>query len=234
MRTIRLATGVTLGLFLLAFCARLAGAQTYVWTDERGVVHAAADPSEVPPAQRAKAMRDALGRRDKVNITAPNEDASQAPPAAAAPAKAPEAPYRSFEGDAPREVHGGVGLEADPQVTPQKRKPEPKEKEKRVDPDHLPPPEPGFEWNCATDPEGGPPKCEQFEKKSSRRERRVEAREKAQKELGVDDPSDEFDPDVARKVQERTEREFRDSTPEPKTKAKRSSDDDETDSSEDD
>jgi hypothetical protein len=246
MRTIRFASGVTLGFLLLTACARLAAAQTYVWTDERGVVHAAADPSEVPASQRAKAVRDALGHSDRVKIAppeAPADDPEAPVPAAAAPAKTapkapkePERPYRSFEGDDPRETNSGVGLDTNPEGTSRAQKPEPKAKQKEVDPNHLPPPDPGFEWHCATDPEGGPPKCEQFEKRSSRRERRAEARQKAQKELGVDDPTDEFDPDVAKKVQKRAEQEFKETTPEPSMKAKRSGpdDEDESDSSEDD
>jgi hypothetical protein len=183
---------VTLGLLLLAGCARVAGAQTYVWTDERGVVHAASDPSEVPASQRAKAIRDAEGRRDSVTISP-----DPTPPAA------------------PDSSNMGTGLDVEPEVTPDRAaEPEVEPKQKRLNPNKLPPPAPGFEWNCPTDPEGGPPKCEQFETKSSKRARRADAREKAKRELKIK-PGDEFDPDVARRVNERAEQEFKKTTPVP-------------------
>lgn len=197
MRTLRLTSGITLGLLLLTSCARLAAAQTYVWTDERGVVHAASDPSEVPANQREKAIRNAEGRRDSVTI-------SPEPTPPAAPA-----------GDSGGMSGSGVGLDVEPEVTPQ-GEPEPEEpKQKRLNPNKLPPPEPGFEWNCPTDPEGGPPKCEQFEKQSSKRERRAAAREKARSDLKIK-PGDEFDPEVARRVNQRAEEEFQKTTVVPK------------------
>jgi hypothetical protein len=232
---------VSLGFLLLTACARLAGAQTYVWTDEHGVVHAAADPSEVPANQRAKAIRDAAGRRNPVTISPADE--SGAVPAAPAPAPSPTARKghsapapepRSYEGDAPAEAEtsgGGAGLEANPKVTPPPKGANETPKTKDVTGKRLPPPDPGFEWHCATDPEGGPPNCEQFEKKTSKRERRAEARRKAKEDLGVGDPTDEFDPDVAKRVDERAEEEFKKSTPVPTTRApKHVQDDDESES----
>lgn len=247
MRTLQTIARLSLGVLLLTACARLAGAQTYVWTDERGVVHAASDPSEVPADKRAKAIRDAANRRP---VATPDTQASDSQPAApVAPAakhrahrdETPAAPTRSYEGDDPAETSGGgVGIDAKPEVTPP---PEPKRapKDAKEEPEPkkfsgkgLPPPDPGFEWHCATDPEGGPPKCEQFEKKSSKRARRAEAREKARDELGVEG-TDEFDPDVAKRVNERAEQEFKKTTPVAKTKAPKRSedgeDDDEGDSS---
>lgn len=232
MRTLRTVTRVSLGVLLLTACARLAGAQTYIWTDERGVVHAAADPSEVPASQREKSIRDAANRRPAVT-----SDSEEAQPPAPVPAakprhaatkdEAPAAPARSYEGDGPAETTGGgIGLDAKPEVTPgptpSKEVPEPKEFTGKG----LPPPDPGFEWHCATDPEGGPPKCEQFEKKSSKRERRADARRKARAALGVEG-TDEFDPEVAKRVDERAEEEFKKTTPVAKTKAPERSEDDE-------
>jgi hypothetical protein len=225
---------------LLTGCARLAGAQTYVWTDARGVVHAASDPSEVPAAQREKAMRDAVGRRDRVTIAPAGEDAVPAAPAAPAPpstsgrkrghAAEPEAPQRSFEGDAPKDTTGGgVGLDANPQVTPPAPKQAPPDPKKFTG-QGLPPPDPGFEWSCIPDTEGGPPKCEQFEKKNNKRERRADARRKAQDALGVNDPTDEFDPDVAKRVDQRAEEEYKKTTPTPTTKAPKHPRDDDDDS----
>ena len=45
----------------------------------------------------------------------------------------------------------------------------------------------------------------------------LEARENARKQLGVE-PTDEFDPDVAKKVNQRAQEEFDKTTPEPSTK----------------
>ena len=198
MRTIRLTARVTLGLLLLAGCARVAGAQTYVWTDERGVVHAASDPSEVPASQREKAIRNAEGRRDSVTIS---------------PDPTPAAPDTS---------NMGTGLDVDPEVTQQQADDE-APTSKRLNPNKLPPPEAGFEWNCPTDPEGGPPKCEQFETKSSKRDRRAAAREKARRELKVK-PVDEFDPEVARRVNQRAEEEYKKTTIVPKLGAQSETD----------
>ncbi len=194
MRTIRLLTSASLGIFMLVACARIAAAQTYVWTDERGVVHAAADPSEVPPQYREKSVRDASNARPAVKVVP--EDSAPVP---AAPRAMP------------------VDDEPAPPVHPPKAK-KPKEEEPEHKGKGLPPPDPGFEWHCANDPEGGPPKCEQFEKKSSKRARRAEARAKARAEMGVG-PTDEFDPDVAKHVDERAEREYKNTTPVPTTKA---------------
>lgn len=231
MSTIRFTTFVSLGFLLLSTCARLAGAQTYVWTDERGVVHAASDPSEVPAKQREKAVRDAAGPSTRVTIT-PADDSVPAAAAPSAPSiRARSEPEpRSFEGDAPAETSGGgVGLDAKPEVTPEANAVPPKPKEYTGK--GLPPPDPGFEWHCPADPEGGPPKCEQFEKRTNRRERRVEAREKARKALGVG-PNDEFDPDLAKRVDQRAEEEFKKTTPVPATKAPERSEDDEENSDE--
>jgi hypothetical protein len=228
MRATRFASFVFLGFSLLTACARLAHAQTYIWTDERGVVHAASDPGEVPANQREKAMRDAIGRKSSVTIGPADDGSAPAVPAAPAPSAAPEktrrgsasAPTtpRSFEGDAPANLNGGgTGLGADPQVTPGRKPDDPAPK--KYTGKGLPPPDPGFEWNCATDPEGGPPKCEQFEKKANKRERRAAAREAARSELGITDPSDEFDPEVAKRVDQRAEEEFKKTTPVPTTKA---------------
>ncbi len=203
MSAIHIAGRVTLGFLLLAGCARLAGAQTYVWTDERGVVHAASDPSEVPASQREKAIRNAEGR--------PNIRISPDPTPPAAPA-----------GDS---SNMGVGLDVEPEVTgqPQEDEEEAAPKAKRVGPNKLPPPRDGFEWNCATDPEGGPPKCEQFETKSSKRARRADARNKAKSDLKIK-PGDEFDPEVAERVNRRAEQEYKKSTIDPKTGATADSD----------
>lgn len=195
MRTIHLAR-VTLGFFLLATCARVAGAQTYVWTDERGVVHAASDPSEVPASQRQKAIRNAEGRRDSVTIS---QDAT--PPAAPAASDGTNG--------------GGVGLDVDPEVTPERQAEPDEPKKTRLNPKNLPPPDEGFEWNCPTDPEGGPPKCEQFEKQSSKTQRRAAARAKARADMKVT-PQDEFDPEIARKVNQRAEEEYKKTTPVPR------------------
>ncbi len=232
MRAIRFASFVSLGFLLLTACARPAAAQTYIWTDDHGVVHAAADPSEVPANQREKALRDAVGRRNSVTI-APAEDA--AVPAAPAPSAGPEkarkppAPTpRSFEGDAPDMNGGGTSLDANPEVTPGAKGDE--LKPKKFAGKGLPPPDPGFEWNCATDPEGGPPKCEQFEKRNNKRDRRAAARKAAREQLHVDDPTQEFDPDVAKKVEQRADEEFKKSTPVPTAKApKRSASGDDED-----
>ncbi|MFI5316036.1 MAG: hypothetical protein ACHQ6T_10050 [Myxococcota bacterium] len=203
MRTIQLLTSASLGVLLLAACARVASAQTYIWTDERGVVHAAADPSEVPASQREKAVRDASNARPAVKVI-PEEDA----PVPASPRVSP-IPSDDASGPSSRPTHK-VRKSQPPAADEQPAK--------KLDPDHLPPPDPGFEWNCANDPEGGPPKCEQFEKKSSKRARRADARDAARQELGVS-PTDEFDPDVAKKVNERAEEEFKKTTPTPTTGA---------------
>jgi hypothetical protein len=222
MRTIRFATQVSLGLLLLTACARLASAQTYIWTDERGVVHAAADPSEVPAKQREKAVHDAAARPDKVTIAPADPDNANVP---AAPAPASSRKHTGGH---------GVDLDADPEVTPAANDDDASTpKAKRLDPNKLPPPDPGFEWHCATDPEGGPPKCEQFEKKSNRLNRRADARRAAREKLGVTDPTQEFDPDVRKRVDQQADEEFKKSTPVPKTKGSTGPDDDDSESSDD-
>ncbi|HXZ85851.1 MAG TPA: hypothetical protein VEI82_10200, partial [Myxococcota bacterium] len=88
-------------------------------------------------------------------------------------------------------------------------------------------PDPGFEWHCLTDPEGGPPKCTQEEKKYDKRRRRAEARANAERELGVTPADEAADPDIAKKVNERAKQEFEKTTPTPTRGAppKTSSDD---------
>jgi hypothetical protein len=203
MRTIQSLTSACLGIFMLLACARVASAQTYVWTDERGVVHAAADPSEVPPQYRAKSVRDASSASSRVKVV-PEESA----PVPAAPRAAPLDPEPPAPATAKSRKQAND--DAEPPKLPGKG---------------LPPPDPGFAWHCATDPEGGPPKCEQFEKKSAKRARRAEARAKAREELGIG-PTDEFDPDVAKQVDERAQKEYEKTTPVPTTKAPARSEDD--------
>jgi hypothetical protein len=214
MRTIRCLTSASLWIFMLVACARVAAAQTYVWTDEHGVVHAAADPSEVPPQYRAKSLRDASSDRPAVKVIP--EESAPVPPVPAAPRAHTPIDVEDEPAPAPDPSNGG------------KAKGDQARKGKG-----LPPPDEGFEWHCANDPEGGPPKCEQFEKKNSKRARHAEARAKARKDLGVG-VTDEFDPEVAKRVNERAEKEFKKSTPTPTTKAPKPSedgDDEESDSS---
>jgi uncharacterized protein DUF4124 len=211
MRTNRFVHSLGFCGFLLVACARLAAAQTYIWTDERGVVHAAADPSEVPAQYRQKAVENASKARPAVKIV-PEESvpAAPAPPTASQKAQknAPAEP-RSYEGD-PQPI------KANPQAGPGNASSVPKSKG-QPGPHGLPPADPGFEWQCLTDPDGGPPHCTQEEKKYHKRARRAEARENARKELGVE-PTDEFDPDVAKKVNQRAQENFDQTTPEPSTK----------------
>ncbi|HTO08598.1 MAG TPA: hypothetical protein VMR86_16235 [Myxococcota bacterium] len=195
---------------VLVACARLASAQTYIWTDDRGVVHAAADPSEVPAQYRQKAVENASKSRPAVKIVpedqVPAAPAPSSPRAAQKSAPAPEP--RSFEGE-------GTSINAHPELGPGKAAtPTGAAAKGQAGPHGLPPADPGFEWQCLTDPEGGPPHCRQEEKKYHKRARRAQARENAQKQLGIQ-PGDETDPDVAKKVNQRAQEEFDKTTPEP-------------------
>jgi hypothetical protein len=203
MRTNRFVQSLVVCGFLAVACARLAAAQTYIWTDEHGVVHAAADPSEVPAKFRQKAVENASKARPEVKVVPDQVPAAPAP--RSHPSDAVERPY---EGD-PINANPGAGPGAGGSTAPQKGQ--------ASGPHGLPPADPGFEWQCATDPEGGPPRCRQEEKKYHKRDRRAQARENARKELGVE-PTDEFDPDVAKKVNQRAQEEFDKTTPEPTTK----------------
>ncbi|HTO69845.1 MAG TPA: hypothetical protein VMR31_08295 [Myxococcota bacterium] len=201
MQIHRWALTAALSLLALAGLSRAAAAQTYVWTDERGVVHAAADPSEVPAQYRQKAVDNAQVQRPTMTVV---PEAGGAPPASPMPvdpdaAPAPQAPH----------VHKPP---AQQNAAPQHVEPNPDDPDPRTR--KLGKPDPGFEWHCLTDPEGGPPKCTQEEKKYDKRQRRADAREKAEHDLGVTQ-EDEFDPDVAKKVNERAEEEFKKSTPTP-------------------
>jgi len=206
MRTNRYVSALGLGGFLLLACARLAAAQTYIWTDERGVVHAAADPSEVPAKYRQRAVENASKSRPEVKIVPQDQQV----PAAPAPRPSEPPPQQSYEGN-------GTTIHANPDVAPAPAERGPLKPGQTAGPHGLPPADPGFEWQCLTDPEGGPPKCTQEEKKYHKRARRAEARENARKQLGVE-PTDEFDPDVAKKVNQRAQEEFDKTTPEPTTK----------------
>jgi uncharacterized protein DUF4124 len=206
MRMNRAVRSLCVGLLLLG-CARLAAAQTYIWTDDRGVVHAAADPSEVPAQYRQKALENASKASPGVKIV----------PDATVPA----APMRPQSDPVDESNNGGTSLSANPHTAP--RPPaEPPAKVKTTPngpgPYGLPPADDGFEWHCASDPEGGAPHCQQLEKKNVKRARREEARTKARKDLGVTE-QDEFDPEVQKQVDKRAAQEFERSTPEPSNKA---------------
>ncbi|HTO53640.1 MAG TPA: DUF4124 domain-containing protein [Myxococcota bacterium] len=204
MRTNRVVHSLCVG-FLLLGCARLASAQTYIWTDERGVVHAAADPSEVPAQYRQKAVQNAAKGSPGVKIV-PD-------------ANVPAAPQTHSSDPLEQSNNGGTSLSANPHANPQPADPPAKPKASgKSGPYGLPPADEGFEWHCAADPEGGAPHCEQLEKKNAKRARREQAREKARKELGVG-PTDEFDPEVQKQVDKRAAEEFDRTTPTPSTKA---------------
>ena len=195
---------VCLGLLTLLSVARSAAAQTYVWTDERGVVHAAAEPGEVPAKYRAKAVQDAQRPHSNVTVLPPPETPAapdtEADPTAPAPMKPGHKPQF-----APPPKPAEPGPEATP--TPPPDEDEPKKK-------GLGEPAPGFEWHCTPDPDGGKPKCEQFEKRSSKRARHAAARAEARKQLGVD-PDAENDPDVQGELQRRADKEYEKSTQKP-------------------
>jgi hypothetical protein len=188
-------------LSLLAACAfaRLAPAQTYVWTDEHGVVHAAADPAEVPAQYRQKAVENAQVQRPSMTVV-PEEPK---PPAAASPGLLEAPPLPAHPTRASKAASPDT-----PPPAPNPDDPDPRTRK-------LGKPDPGFEWHCLTDPEGGPPKCTQEEKKYDKRQRRAEARDKAEKELGVTPEEEASDPDVAKKVNQRAEEEFKRTTPAP-------------------
>jgi hypothetical protein len=192
--------------FLLLTCARLASAQTYIWTDERGVVHAAADPSEVPAQYRQKAVQNAAKASPAVKIV-PD-------------ANLPAAPATHSSDPVDQSNNRGTSLSANPHASPQPADPPARQKAsgKNAGPYGLPPADDGFEWHCAADPEGGAPHCEQLEKTNVKRARREQAREKARKELGVS-PTDEFDPEVQKQVDKRAAEEFDRTTPTPSSKA---------------
>jgi hypothetical protein len=211
MRTNRLVSSLGFCGFLLVACARLAAAQTYIWTDEHGVVHAAADPSEVPAKYRQKSVENASKSRPEVKIVPPDQvPAAAAPGAPTNGALKNEPTPRPYEGDSPTINASPHGAQhpTDPTSNANTKGP--------AGPHGLPPADPGFEWQCLTDPEGGPPHCTQEEKKYHKRARRAEARENARKELGVE-PTDEFDPEVAKKVNQKAQEEFDKTTPTPST-----------------
>ena len=205
--------------FLAAFAlARDAGAQTYVWTDERGVVHAAAEPEEVPAKYRAKAVQDAQRSRSNLNVLPPPE------PAAPEPGSADEATAPAPMKPGHRPKHAEPAKSGTPDDAAAKDAP-PAEDEEPPKQKGLGEPAPGFEWNCTPDPDGGKPKCEQFEKKSSKRSRRASARAEARKQLGVDADT-EYDPELEEQLQRRAEKEYEKTTQKPPAPAPSEGDDD--------
>ena len=189
-----------------------------MWTDERGVVHAAADPCEVPEKFRAKAVKDAERPRSNVTVLPPPD------PPAAPNDDDPTAPAPLRNGLKPKYA-------APPKPeTPADEAPKPDEPaEAAAKKKGLPEPAPGFEWSCTADPEGGKPKCEQFEKRSSKRARHAAARAEARKQLGVD-PDAENDPEVQEQLQQRADKEYQKTTQKPPVPdAHPSDDDDESD-----
>ena len=199
MRNTRLFVWAGLGFLALSALARPVSAQTYVWTDERGVVHAAADPSEVPAQYRQKSVENAQVQRPTMTVVP--DDAA---PAAAAPTQMDPAPA-----PAPVPHHHAVAAPPDPQkVAPNPDDPDPRTRK-------LGKPDPGFEWHCLTDPEGGPPKCTQEEKKYDKRARRADARARAEAQLGATPEAEAADPDLQRKVDKLAEKEFNKTTPTP-------------------
>jgi Domain of unknown function (DUF4124) len=211
-----------LGVLILVAAARSASAQTYVWTDERGVVHAAAEPSEVPEKYRAKAVKDAQRPRSNVTVLPPPDpaapEADPADPTAAAPMKPGHKPEFA---PAPKPK---------PETPPEEAKaPEPEETPAKKP--GLPDPAPGFEWSCTANPEGGKPKCEQFEKRASKRARHAAARAEARKQLGVD-PDSANDPELQEELQRRADKEYEKTTKKPEAKEP-GGDDEESEDSED-
>ena len=219
---------VCLGLLTLLAAARGASAQTYVWTDERGVVHAAAEPSEVPAKYRAKAVQDAQRPRSNLTVLPPPDepaapDTEVADPTAAAPMKPGHKPQHA---PLPSAKGGEKAAEPGPdaaQATPPVEDEEPKKKK------GLGEPAPGFEWHCTPDPDGGDPKCEQFEKRSNKRARHAAARAEARKQLGVD-PDAENDPEVQSELQRRADKEYEKTTQKPEVPKQRHGDDGEDES----
>jgi hypothetical protein len=208
MRTTRLFLSAGLGFLVLCAAAHQASAQTYVWTDERGVVHAAADPSEVPAPYRQKSIENAQVQRPTMTVV-PDD----APPAAAAPM------HVEPDAAAPAPHHRA----APPDPSPQAAAANPDDPDPRTR--KLGKPDPGFEWHCLTDPEGGPPKCTQEEKKYDKRARRADARAKAEAALGATPEAEASDPDLQRKVDKLAEKEFNKTTPTPTHGAAKKSDD---------
>ena len=209
-----------LALLALVAASRGARAQTYIWTDERGVVHAAADPGEVPEKYRAKSVHDA--QRPRSNVTVLQPDEPETPAAAETPnAEAPMKPGKKPE-FAPPKAAAPAPEEAAPQAAAPPADDAPK-------PKGLPAPAEGFEWSCTADPDGGKPKCEQFEKRSSKRQRHAAARAEARKQMGID-PDQENDPDVKAEMQRRADKEYEKSTKQPPAPTHGSNGDDDSSS----
>jgi len=219
MRNTRRLALPCLALLALVAAARGARAQTYIWTDERGVVHAAAEPSEVPEKYRAKSVHDAERPRSNVTVLQPDEPAT--PAAADTPnTEAPMKPGKKPE-HAPKPA-------AAPAPPPEDAPPQAAADDEAPKPKGLPAPADGYEWSCTADPDGGKPKCEQFEKRSSKRQRHAAARAEARKQMGVD-PDQENDPDVKAELQRRADKEYEKSTHKPPAGAP-SNDGDDSDS----
>ena len=150
---------------------------------------------------------------------APESDADPSAPAPMKPGHRPQF--------APPPKAAEPGPEAAPATPPADDENEAKKK-------GLGEPAPGFEWHCTPDPDGGKPKCEQFEKRASKRARHAAARDAARKQLGVD-PEAENDPEVKADLQRRADKEYEKSTQKPKEPKHSGADDaeDESDDSED-
>jgi hypothetical protein len=212
---------VCLGLLTVLAIARSAAAQTYVWTDEHGVVHAAADPGEVPAKYRTKSVQDAERPHSNSKLTVlPPPDA---PAAAEGDAADPTAPAPMKPGHKPAYA---PAPKTEAPAEPTAAAP-PSDTDEPVKPKGLGEPEKGFEWHCTPDPDGGKPKCEQFEKRSSKRDRHAAARDTARKQMGVD-PDAENDPEVKAELQRRADKEYEKTTKKPPAPKRGSDDDDES------
>lgn len=207
---------------LLAFALltpRLAAAQDYQWTDERGSVHFASDPSEVPARFRENAVRDALKR----------EQSKPAAPAAAAPESGSEIPaaprYRDPRQISPEQMQrkidsNRIGRQAEQDAAAARahqkaiddqeeaqRDQRAAQRQKEKDDEGRPAPREGSHrecWNVVYSDGSKGRECRDMENGDRLLARHDRAREKALDKLGVTEEEAAKDPELQKKLDKLT------------------------------
>jgi hypothetical protein len=197
--------------------ASAASAQEYTWTDERGGIHMASEPSEIPVRYRDTAVH-AAGDSERVKIvpTEPTPSGSGARKAKPAKPERTQAEretayrYEMLKEQNDNRDRAQADRERDDRMDAARER-----EEKRENADfHLDASKAkGFEKRCQLGPKEV--ECSMEETEDVRMQRMQDSLDKAQEELGVDAKDLEEDPSLNEEIQKRGLEKFDQSDPDP-------------------
>ncbi|HTO53879.1 MAG TPA: hypothetical protein VMR50_10875 [Myxococcota bacterium] len=215
MRLIRRLSAVGIGLWIALCLAPVTRAQGYSWIDEHGSMHVASDPSEIPPRFRKQAVDASENASNRVRIVPMEKPAPKTPYYKLSPEQkkqqdAIKAEIAHQDQEARDRKISEEWRERSQEERTQKqdaeREASRQEREKESEETGRTPGPEGFKpgHNCWWDYKTQRNVCNTEEENWHQEKRMDDARKKASEELGIDEDDAAKDPELAKKLEDRT------------------------------